>query len=116
MTTDPAAPGTAAPAPATARPASPVVGLIGLVAVLLGGILSVVGFLGGIDAALNGSGNGAALYTGLFILGGVLVLAGIVFAIVRLVQGRNRLLAAVTLVIGLLPVIGVIVLRIAAMS
>ncbi len=111
MSTDPVI----APADPAGRP-YPVIGLIGLVAVVLGAILTVVGFLGGIDAALNGSGGGAAFYTGLFIFGGLLVLAGIVFAIVRLVQGRNRVLAVVTLVIALLPVIGVIVLRVAALS
>jgi hypothetical protein len=99
---------------ATSTAASPAVGLVGLIAVIVGGILTVVGFLGGIDAGLNGSGNGAALYTGLFIVGGLLVLAGLVLAIVRLVKGPNRVLSVVTIVLALLPVIAAIVLWIAA--
>jgi hypothetical protein len=101
---------------ATSTAASPALGLIGLIAVIVGGILTVVGFLGGIDAALSGSGNGAALYTGLFILGGLLVIAGLILAIVRLVKGRNRVLSVVTIVLALLPVIAAILLRIAAIG
>ena len=101
---------------ATSTAASPAVGLIGLIAVIVGGALTVVGFLGGIDAALNGSGNGAVLYTILFFVGGVLVLAGLIFAIVRLVQRRNRVLSVVTIVLALLPVIAAIMLRVAAVA
>ena len=101
---------------ATSTAGSPAVGLIGIIAVIVGGVLTVVGFLGGIDAALNGSGNGAALYTILFFVGGLLVLAGLIFAIVRLVQGRNPVLSGVTIVLALLPVIAAIVLRVAAVG
>jgi hypothetical protein len=102
----------AAPAPAT----SPVVPVLALLAVIAGGILTVVGFLGGIDAALNGSGNGAALFTVLFFLGGVLVLAGLITGIVCLVRGKHRVIAGVTIVLALLPLIGAIVLRLAAVG
>ena len=103
--------------PASSKPTpNPAVGLIGLFAVILGGILTVVGFLGGIDAALNGSGGGAALYTGIFIVGGLLVVGGLIFAIVCLVKGRARVVSVVTIVLGLLPVIGAIVLRVAAVG
>ena len=101
---------------ASAATSSPAVGLIGLFAVILGGVLTVVGFLGGIDAALNGSGSGAGLYTGLFIVGAVLIVAGLVFAIVRLVQRRTRVLSVVTIVLALVPVIGAVVLRLAAVG
>lgn len=75
------------------------------------------GFLGGINSALDGSGNGASpVFYVLFAVGALLVLAALILAIVRLVQGRNRALAAVTLIVSLLPVIGVIVLRVAAMA
>jgi hypothetical protein len=97
-------------------PGSPVVPVLGLLAVILGGILTVVGFLGGIDAALNGSGGGAALFTVLFFLGGALVLVGLVIGVVCLVRGRRRVLAVVTIVLALLPVIGAIVLRVAAVG
>ena len=98
---------------ATARPA---VSVFGLVAVILGGILTVVGFLGGIDAALNGSGNGAVLYTVLFFLGGLLVLAGLIIGVVCLIRGKHRVLSVVTIVLALLPVIGAVVLRLAAVG
>lgn len=106
MTSEPAS---TEPAPSAPTP-NPAVGLIGLFAVILGGILMVVGFLGGIDAALNGSGGGAALYIGIFIVGGLLVVGGLIFGIVCLVKGRTRVLSVVTIVLALLPVIGVIVL------
>ena len=99
-------------APATpARVENPGRGLIGLFGVLIGIALMVFGFLGGLNAAFAGSGVIASVYTGVFILGGVLVLAALVFAIVQLVKGRGRVLAVFTIVLSLLPVIGVILLR-----
>ena len=100
-------------ATATNRSVAPVLALL---AVILGGILTVVGFLGGIDAALNGSGNGTVLFTILFFLGGVLVLAGLITGVVCLVRGKHRVLAVVTIVLALLPIIGAIVLRLAAVG
>ena|SRR5687768_16310097 len=101
---------------ASAATVSPAIGLIGLIAVIVGMILTVVGFLGGIDAALNGSGSGAAFYTTIFFVGGVLALAGLVFAIVRLVQRRNLVLSIITIVLALLPVVAVFALRFAAVG
>jgi uncharacterized Tic20 family protein len=95
---------------------SRVVPVLGLLAAIAGCILTAVGFLGGIDAALNDSGGGALLFTILFFAGGVLVLAGLIIGIVCLVRGRRRVLAVVTIVLALLPVIGVIVLRLAAVG
>jgi hypothetical protein len=106
-----------APLPATpVAGKSPVIPVLALVAVIAGGILTVVGFLGGIDAALNGSGNGAALFTILFFLGGVLVLAGLITGIVCLVRGKHRVISVVTIVLALLPLIGALVLRLAAVG
>ena len=106
-----------APVPATPAPSKvDLAPVLGLVAVIAGGILTVVGFLGGIDAALNGSGNGALLFTVLFIVGGVLVLAGLITGVVCLIRGKHRVLAVVTIVLALLPVIAAIVLRIAAIG
>ena len=103
--------------PATPAPAKrSVAPVLALLAVIAGGILTVVGFHGGIDAALNGSGNGAVLFTILFFLGGVLVLAGLITGIVCLVRGKHRVLSVVTIVLALLPIIGAIVLRLAAVG
>jgi hypothetical protein len=96
---------------------APVRGVPALIAAIVGTGLLVWGFLGGINSALDGSGSGASpLFYVLFVVGAVLVLAALVLSIVRLVQGRNRALAAVTLVVCLLPIIAVIVLRVAALS
>jgi hypothetical protein len=102
------------PAPSTTADRSLTVGLIGLFAAILGVALMTYGFLAGIDAAFSGSGAGAALYTAVFILGGLFVLAALVFAIVRLVQRRSRVLSVVTIVIALVPIAGVVLLRLAA--
>jgi hypothetical protein len=99
------------PAATPARTANPAVGLIGLFAVILGIVLMVVGFLAGLDAAFGGNGLLASIYTGVFILGGLLVLGGLIFAIVRLVQGRSRAVSIVTIVLSLLPIVAVILLR-----
>lgn len=96
---------------------TPVRGVPALLGAIVGTGLMVWGFLAGIDSALNGSGSGAApVFFVLFGVGAVLVLIALVMSIVRLVRGGNRVLAAITLVACLLPVIGVVVLRVAAMT
>jgi hypothetical protein len=106
---------TSAPvAHAASRAANPAVGLIGLFAVILGMVLMAVGFYLGLDAAFSGNGIVASIFTGMFILGSLLVLAGLVFAIVRLVRGRSRAVSIVTIVLSLLPIAGVILLRLSA--
>jgi hypothetical protein len=96
---------------ASDRTANPAFGLIGLFAVIIGIVLMVVGFLAGLDAAFSGNGPVASIYTGVFILGSLLVLGGLISAIVRVVKGRTRALSIVTIVLSLLPIVAVIVLR-----
>jgi hypothetical protein len=96
---------------------APTRGVLGLLAAIVGAGLMTWGFLGGINSALDGSGSGASpVFSVLFFVGALLVLVALVWSIVRLVRGRSRALAALTLVVCLLPVIAVIILRVAAMT
>lgn len=96
---------------------TPVRGVPALLAAIVGTGLMAWGFLGGIDSALNGSGSGASpVFVVLFGVGALLVLAALVMSVVRLVRGGSRVLAAVTLVVCLLPIVAIVVLRVAAMT
>lgn len=86
-------------------------------------LLAVVGtagmwwsFVAGIDAALDAGGSGADLYVVIFIIAATLVLAALVISIVCLVRGLARGIALLALLVALPPVVGVIVLRIAAVA
>lgn len=87
-----------------------------LIATIVGAVVMAWSFVAGVSAALDSGGSGATVYVILFLAAGALVLAGLVIGIVNLVRGRSRVIAAVTIVIGLIPVIAVIVLRVAAVS
>ncbi len=89
-------------------------GVIPLVAAIVGASLMAWGFVSGISAALEASGNGAGLWVGVFLLGAALALAALIIAIVRLVKGGSKPLAWATIVIALLPIVGVVVLAIQA--
>jgi len=90
--------------------------LIALLLAVLGGAGMAWNFVNGISAALDSGGNGAGLFVVLFLISAALVLAAIVISIVCLVRGKARGVAAVALIIALVPIVGVIVLRIAALS
>jgi hypothetical protein len=70
----------------------------------------------GISAALDSGGAGATPYVVIFLIAGVLVLAALAISIVCLVRGIARPIAAIALAISLVPIVGVIILRIAAVS
>ena len=90
--------------------------LIALLLAVVGGAGMAWNFVNGVSAALDGGGNGADLFIVLFLISAALVLAALVISIVCLVRGKARGLAAVALVVALIPVVGVIVLRVAALS
>ena len=97
------------------RPSS-VPGVVALLLAVLGGAAMAWSFVVGIDAALDGSGSGATPYAVVFLIGAAAVLVALVLAIVGLVRRRARVLSAITLVVALLPIVGVVVLRVAALS
>ena len=89
-------------------------GVIPLIAAIVGVAALCWAFVTGISAALSGGGSGALGYEIVFIVAAVVVLAALVLAIVNIVKGRSRVLAVVTIVVALVPIIGVIALRVAA--
>ena len=95
---------------------SPLWGIIALAAQPIGIVLMVVGFVFGIDAALNSASGDSSIYIALFLLGGALVLAGLAIAVVRLVQRRTVLLGVLTIVLALIPIVFVIYLRVIALQ
>ncbi|MFM9876701.1 MAG: hypothetical protein ACKVOG_02465 [Rhodoglobus sp.] len=91
-------------------------GVIPLVAAILGVIALAWAFVTGISAALSGGGNGALPYEIVFIVAGVVVLAALIMAIVNLARGRSRVLAVVTIIVALVPIIAVVLLRVGALQ
>lgn len=90
--------------------------LIALFLAVLGGASMAWNFGSGVSAALDGSGNGATLYVVIFLVAAALVLTALVISIVCLVRGTARGLSALALLVALVPIVGVIMLRIAAIS
>jgi hypothetical protein len=88
--------------------------LIALLLAVLGGAGMAWNFINGVSAALDAGGNGAGLYVVLFLVSAALVLAALITSIVCLVMGKARGVAGVALVLSLLPIVAVIVLRVAA--
>jgi len=90
--------------------------LIALLLAIIGGAGMAWNFVNGVNAALDGSGNGAGLFVVLFLVSAALVLAALVISIVCLVRGKARGVSGVALIVSLVPIVAVIVLRIAAMA
>jgi hypothetical protein len=97
------------------RPAS-VPAVIAVLLAVLGALAMGWSFVNGVNAALDSGGSGATPYVVTFLVAAAAVLVAIVLGIVGLVRGRSRVLSVIAIVIGLVPVVGVIVLRIAAIS
>ena len=91
-------------------------GVIPLLAAIVAAVLVPVSFVLGVSAALDGSGSGSALFQVLFVVGLLLGLAAIVIAAVRLVRGAPKPLAIATIVIALLPFLGVLALYLANLT
>ena len=89
-------------------------GVIPLIAAIVGVAAMSWAFVTGISTALSGGGNGALPYEIVFIVAAVVVLAALVLAIVNLVKGNSRALAVVTIIVALVPLVAVILIRIAA--
>lgn len=91
-------------------------GVIPLIVAIVAAVLVPVSFLFGISAALAGDGSGAWLFQVLFFVGLALALAAVIIAIVRLLRGAAKPLPIVTIVVGLLPFAGVLVLYLANLA
>jgi hypothetical protein len=89
-------------------------GVIPLVAAILGVIGLGWAFIRGIDAALSGSGSGAMLFEVIFIVAALVIVSALITAIVNLARGRSRVLAVITIVVALLPVLSIVALRLSA--
>ena len=90
-------------------------GVIPLVAAILGVLALSWAFITGIGAALNGSGSGALPFEVVFILAGLVIVVALIMAIVNLVRGRFRVLAVITIVVALLPLVAIVLLRASAL-
>lgn len=84
-------------------------------------LLAVIGtagmawsFVNGISAALDSSGSGAGAYVAVFLVAAALVVAGLVVSIVCLARGLARGIATLALLVAIVPVVAIIVIRIAA--
>lgn len=89
-------------------------GIVPLLLVIVGTLAMVLSFPAGISAALDGSGAGALLYQVIFLVGMILVLASLIVAVVNLVRGNARVLAAITIAIAFVPLIAVVVVAVTA--
>ncbi|GHF06000.1 hypothetical protein [Pseudolysinimonas yzui] len=85
---------------------------------LLLGVIGTAGmawsFVNGISAALDSSGSGAGAYVAVFLVAAALVVAGLVISIVCLARGLARGIATLALLVAIVPVVAIIVIRIAA--
>lgn len=99
-----------APRPRRSSPATPLVGiLVGIV----GTVVMAYAFVNGISAALDGTNGNTAVFIALFIGGGVLALVAIVIGAVGLVRGGHRILSFFSLIVGLVPAVVIVLIRIA---
>lgn len=87
---------------------------IALLLAVLGMVLTVWGFLAGINAALDGSGSGPGAYVAMFLVGLLASVAAMVLAVLGLIAGTSRLLSGVALALALLPGVGMFVVATAA--
>ena len=89
-------------------------GFVALGLAVLGAIFVPVGFITGIDAALNGASNGASVSVAVFFVGLALAAIALILAIVGLVRRGSKVANALALIVALLPAAFILTLRIAA--
>ncbi len=87
---------------------------VALLLAVIGAAALAWSFVNGVSAALDGSGSGAGPYEIVFLIAAALVLAALVISIVCLARGLARGIAAIALLVALVPIVAVIVLRVAA--
>lgn len=95
------------------RRSSPALALAGILLGIVGTVVMAYAFVNGISAALDGTNGNTGVFIALFIGGGVLALVAIVIGLVGLVRGGHRILSFFSLIIGLVPAVVIVLLRIA---
>ncbi len=86
--------------------------LVALVLSVVGAGLGVGGFVTGVDAALGGRSPGASII--IFYVGAGLLVIAVVLAILGLLRTSAKVLSTIALVIGILPITGLIVAALGA--
>jgi hypothetical protein len=87
--------------------------LLGILLGIIGTVVMAYSFVNGISAALDGTNGNTGVFIALFIGGGVLALVAIVIGLVGLVRGGHRILSFFSLIIGLVPAVVILLIRIA---
>ena len=87
--------------------------VVALLLALVGGAGMAFSFVNGISAALSGGDSGAGPWVVVFFVSAAVVLAALVTSIVCLVRGKARAIAAVALVLSLVPLVLLLVLKLA---
>lgn len=82
--------------------------IVALVLAVAGGVVGYIGFVTGIDASLAGDGR-PGLSIVVFFVGVFVLLLAVVLALVALLRTGAKLLATIALVLGLLPIAGLLV-------
>jgi hypothetical protein len=75
--------------------------------------LAIWGFASGIDAALNGAGNGPGASIIIFFVGSAVLVVALVLAMVALMRSRAKTLPIVAISVALLPIAALIVFALA---
>jgi hypothetical protein len=86
--------------------------LVALVLAIVGAGLGFGGFVTGVDAALGGRTPGASII--IFYVGAALLLVAVVLAILGLLRTSAKVLSTIALVVGILPITGLIVAALGA--
>ena len=86
---------------------------IALLLAVIGAVGMSWSFVTGISAALDGSGPGATPYIVVFVIAAVVVLAALILSIVCLARGLARGIAGLALAVSLVPLVLLVILRLA---
>ncbi len=89
------------------------VSLVSLVLAVVGAGLGIWGFVSGIDATLQGAGNGLGTSIIIFFVGTSVLIVSLVLAIIGLVRSHEKMVPTVALAVSLLPLAGLIVVALA---
>lgn len=90
--------------------------VIAVLLAVLGAAAMFWSFVNGVNAALDGGGSGATPFVVVFLVAAAAVLAALIIGVTCLIKGRSRALSIVAILVALVPVVAVIILRIAAIS